>query len=110
MDVRGDDHARDGRKIPLVSTSAAKKADGTIVVALANVSLDKAQQVEFNLDGAAAPKTVTGQILSCNKVSDYNDFAHPDVVKPAVFKDAKVKKNTLKVKIPAKSIVVLKIK
>ena len=64
----------------------------------------------FNLDGAAAPKTVTGQILSCNKVSDYNDFAHPDVVKPAVFKDAKVKKNTLKVKIPAKSIVVLKIK
>ena len=110
MDVRGDDHARDGRKIPLVSTSAAKKADGTIVVALANVSLDKAQQVEFNLDGAAAPKAVTGQILSCNKVSDYNDFAHPDVVKPAVFKDAKVKKNTLKVKIPAKSIVVLKIK
>ena len=86
MDVRGDDHARDGRKIPLVSTSAAKKADGTIVVALANVSLDKAQQVEFNLDGAAAPKTVTGQILSCNKVSDYNDFAHPDVVKPAVFR------------------------
>ena len=110
MDVRGDDHAKDGRKIPLVSTSAAKKADGTIVVALANVSLDKAQQVEFNLDGAAAPKAVTGQILSCNKVSDYNDFAHPDVVKPAVFKDAKVKKNTLKVKIPAKSIVVLKIK
>ena len=110
MDVRGDDHAKDGRKIPLVSTSAAKKADGTIVVTLANVSLDKAQQVEFNLDGAAAPKTVTGQILSCNKVSDYNDFVHPDVVKPAVFKDAKVKKNTLKVKIPAKSIVVLKIK
>ena len=60
--------------------------------------------------GVAAPKAVTGQILSCNKVSDYNDFAHPDVVKPAVFKDAKVKKNTLKVKIPAKSIVVLKIK
>ena len=110
MDVRGDDHARDGRKIPLVSTSAAKKADGTIVVALANVSLDKAQQVEFNLDGAAAPKTITGLILSCNKVSDYNDFEHPDVVKPAAFKDAKVKKNTLKVKIPAKSIVVLKIK
>ncbi len=60
------------------------------MVSLANVSLDKAQQVEFNLDGAAAPKTVTGQILSCNKVSDYNDFEHPDVVKPAAFKDAKV--------------------
>ena len=110
MDVRGDSHAKDGRKIPLVSTSAAKKADGTIVVSLANVSLDKAQEVEFKLDGAAAPKAVNGQILSCKKVTDYNDFEHPEVVKPAVFKDAKVKKNTLKVKIPAKSIVVLKIK
>ena len=110
MDVRGDSHAKDGRKIPLVSTSAAKKADGTIVVSLANVSLDKAQEVEFKLDGAAAPKAVNGQILTCKKVTDYNDFEHPEVVKPAVFKDAKVKKNTLKVKIPAKSIVVLKIK
>ena len=110
IDVRGDQHAKDGRKIPLVSTSAAKKADGTVVVSLANVSLDKAQEVEFNLDGLKAPKAVAGQILSCKKVSDFNDFEHPEVVKPATFKDAKLKKNTLKVKIPAKSIVVLKIK
>ena len=110
MDVRGDDHAKDGRKIPVVSTSAAKKADGTVVVSLANVSLDKAQEVEFSLDGLKAPKTVAGEILTCKKVSDFNDFEHPDVVKPATFKDAKLKKNTLKVKIPAKSIVVLKIK
>ena len=110
MDVRGDDHAKDGRKIPVVSTSAAKKADGTVVVSLANVSLDKAQEVVFSLDGLKAPKTVAGEILTCKKVSDFNDFEHPDVVKPATFKDAKLKKNTLKVKIPAKSIVVLKIK
>ena len=109
MDVRGDSHAKDGRKIPLVSTSAAKKADGTIVVSLANVSLDKAQEVELALEGATA-KAVTGQILACKKVSDFNDFEHPDVVKSAAFKDAKLKKNALKVKIPAKSIVVLKIK
>ena len=73
------------------------------------MSLDKAQQVELKLDGAAA-KAVNGQILACKKVSDFNDFEHPDVLKPAAFKDAKLNKNTLKVKIPAKSIVVLKIK
>lgn len=110
MEVRGDSHAKDGRKIPMVSTSAAKKADGTVVVSLANVSLDKAQEVELNLDGMKAPKAVTGQMLSCKSIADYNDFEHPDVVKPTAFKDAKLKKNVLKVKVPAKSIAVLEIK
>ena len=91
MDVRGDDHAKDGRKIPLVSTSAAKKADGTIVVALANVSLDKAQQVEFNLDGAAAPKTVTGQILSCKQGERLQRLRTPGCSEAKVFKGCKSK-------------------
>ena len=40
--------------IPVVSTSAAKKADGTVVVSLANVSLDKAQEVVFSLESLKA--------------------------------------------------------
>lgn len=109
IDVRGDDHAKDGRKVPVVSASAAKKADGSIIMSLANVSLDKAQELSIALDGSNA-KTVTGEILTCKKIGDYNDFEHPDVVKPEAFKGAKVKKNILQVKIPAKSIVVLNIK
>lgn len=89
----------------------SQKADGTIVVSLANVSLDKAQRVELNLDGMRqSPKTVNGEILTCKNITDYNDFEHPQNVKPSVFKDAKISKKALKVKIPAKSIVVLKIK
>jgi alpha-N-arabinofuranosidase len=42
-------------------------------------------------------------------VTDYNDFEHPDVVAPKEFKDAKLKKGQLTVKLPAKSIVVLNI-
>ena len=111
MEVRGDSHAPEGRKIPLVSLSSAQKADGTIVVSLTNVSLDKAQRVELNLAGMRqSPKTVNGEILTCKNITDYNDFEHPQNVKPSVFKDAKISKKALKVKIPAKSIVVLKIK
>ncbi|MBR1427569.1 MAG: hypothetical protein IJ582_00865, partial [Prevotella sp.] len=43
-------------------------------------------------------------------ISDYNDFDHPERVKPETFKDVKVKKNSLKFKIPAKSIIVLEVK
>ena len=110
MSVRGDEHATDGRNIPLLSVSAAKKADGTLVLSLVNVSIDRAQEAELVLDGVAGFKNISGQILSCVKVNDYNDFEHPDRVKPTAFKDAKLKKNTIKAKIPAKSIVVLKIK
>lgn len=107
--VRGDKHAKDGRKIALLNTSAAKQTDGSIIVSLANVSLDKAQKIDINLDGYTG-KTVTGRILTCKNVTDYNDFEHPEVVKPADFKGAKLKKNVLTAEIPAKSIVVLNIK
>jgi len=43
-------------------------------------------------------------------VADFNDFQHPDVVSPKEYKDAKLKKGVLTVKIPAKSIIVLNIK
>ena len=76
---------------------------------MANVSLDKAQKIDINLDGFTG-KTVTGRILTCKNITDYNDFEHPDVVKPAQFKGAKLKKNVLTAEIPAKSIVVINIK
>lgn len=109
MQVRGDSHAQGGRKIPMLSTSAAKQADGTVIISLANVSLDDAQDVEISLDGMSA-KTVSGRILTCKTVADYNDFDNPNAVAPTEFTGAKLKKNVLKVKVPAKSIAVVNIK
>ena len=93
--------ARDAgyRPCPQLSGSAAKTKDGSIVLALTNVSLDKGQTVEFNIDGFKA-KTVSGRILTSKKADDYNDFVNPDVVAHGV----------LTVKIPAKSLIVLELK
>jgi alpha-N-arabinofuranosidase len=96
------------RSLPLVSASAAKTATGAIVLSLTNVSLDKDQELDVNLDGYKA-KQVTGRILTAKNVADYNDFEHPDKVAPIDFKGAKIKQNRLTVKLPAKSIVVLTI-
>ncbi len=97
------------RKLPLVSASAAVQKDGSIVLSLTNVSLDKSQNVSVSLPGFKA-KSVSGSILTAAKVADYNDFQHPSVVAPTAFTDAKIKKDQLSVKLPAKSIVVLTIK
>lgn len=95
--------------IPAVSASAAKKQDGGYIISLVNPSLDKKQEVEIVLDGANI-KSFEGEILTSKDIKTYNDFDNPNKVTPAVFKDAKVKKNKVSVKIPAKSIVVLNLK
>lgn len=96
-------------KIPSVSVSAARKTDNGIIVSLANTSLDKAQEVNISFDGTDV-KSVTGSILTSKNVTDYNDFDHPETIKETVFNKMKLSRNTLKAKIPAKSVVVLNLK
>jgi alpha-N-arabinofuranosidase len=104
-----DETRSDGyRTLPLLSASSAKTKDGSLVLALTNVSLDKDQTITINIDGFAA-KSVSGRILTSKSVADYNDFEHPDRVAPREYKDAKLKKGELTVKVPAKSLIVLTI-
>ena len=110
MDVTVDSmKVRDNRIVPLVNTSAAKQTDGSIIISLSNIDVDKAHEMTINLNGYKA-KEVAGRILTSKDVTDYNDFENPNKVSPVEFKGAKLKKNVLTVKLPAKSIVVLNVK
>ena len=100
---------RENQTIPTIYSSAAKTKDNSIVVSLANISLDKTQDIDIVSD-LSTINNITGEILKCKNISDYNDFEHPQTITPHVFKDMKIKKNIIKIKIPAKSIVVLNIK
>jgi alpha-N-arabinofuranosidase len=97
------------RPCPMLSASAAKTTDGSLVLAITNVSLDKDQVIDFQIDGYQA-KQVSGRILTSKNVADFNDFQHPAVVAPKAYGDAKLSKGVLTVKVPAKSIVVLSVK
>lgn len=97
------------RTLPLVSASAARTADGTIVLSLTNVSLDKKQRINIDIDDTKV-KSVSGRILTSKNVADYNDFDNPSRVSPAEFRGATLKKGKLTVELPAKSIVVLTVK
>jgi alpha-N-arabinofuranosidase len=103
-------HENGQEPIPEVSISAAKSTDGSLVVALANVMIDQKQDVDITLDGASGLKTVTGDILTAKQLNDYNDFDHPNTITTQAFNGAKIKGNHLKVSLPAKSIVVMKLR
>lgn len=109
-DVQCSSHSFEkGLPIANLQSSSAKTTDGTIIVSLANIDLQKGQEVALALDGYNA-NSVCGEILTAKNITDYNDFNHTETIKSENFTGAKIKKNQIMVKIPAKSIVVLKIK
>ena len=109
-DVQCSSHSFEkGLPIANLQSSSAKTTDGTIIVSLANIDLQKGQEVALALDGYNA-NSVCGEILPAKNITDYNDFNHTETIKSENFTGAKIKKNQIMVKIPAKSIVVLKIK
>lgn len=93
------------RNVAMVNASASQK-DGKINISLANIDLDKAQDLTIDLSSISAKK-VSGRILTSKNITDHNTFENPNIIQPQEFKDAKVVNGKLQVKLPAKSIVVL---
>ena len=71
-------------------------------------NVENAQEVIVNLPGIEAKKAV-GEILTSKDVTDYNSFENPEKVKPAPFKEVKINKGVMKIKLPAKSIVTVEL-
>ena len=108
LDIITDKKEIRERQIDIVNVSASKK-NGSIHLTLANIDLDKERNVEIDLSDARM-NNVNGRILTSQKITDHNTFENPNMVKPVEFKEAKISKGKLSVKLPAKSIVVLEVK
>ena len=100
---------RDDRIVPTVSATASRDDEGTVHISLANIDLENTCDVEIALGGVKG-KSVSGTILTTGNIDDHNTFEQPDKVKPADFNGARLVKGTLKVTLPAKSIVTLSIR
>ena len=91
----------------MVSASATRAADGSAVhLSLANTSPAQGVTLTVTLAGLA-PKAVAGRVLTAAAIDAHNTFDAPDAVRPAAFGGASVKGDTLEVRLPAKSVVVL---
>ena len=106
--IKTDDYSYNNEKLPAVSASASKDSTGKTHLSLVNIDSKKPQTitVTFN-EGKYA--TVKGRILTSGKLQDYNSFESPEKIKPAEFKGAELKGNTVSVKLPPFSVVVLEL-
>jgi len=91
--------------VPSVSTSAARTADGAIVLSLVNTDPNKPARVTVKIQGAAAKK-ITARVLTTDAMNAHNTFDAPETVKPAAFNGGKLKGDSWVFDLPSKSVVV----
>lgn len=109
LTIKTADYKVGAENMPAVSASASKDSLGRTHISLVNIDAKKAQDISINLQGGSY-KIVNGRILSSSKLQDFNSFTDKEKIKPVAFKGAALKGNTLNVKLPPFSVVVLELK
>jgi alpha-N-arabinofuranosidase len=96
---------RDGDiELPMVDVSAARAADGTMVLALVNLDPQRPARVATNLKGKAQ-----GRVLTAAQMDAHNTFDKPNALVPAPY-SAGADASPLTLDVPAKSVVVVTVK
>lgn len=109
IQLKSNDYTFGNEKLPAVSASASKDANGVTHISLVNIDFNKAQEITIDVRGSNY-SSVTGRILSSKKVQDYNSFDEPNKIQPVPYTGAKLSGNSLKLQLPPNTVVVLTLK
>jgi alpha-N-arabinofuranosidase len=107
-DLKSEEYVLGKDKIAALYASASLAQDGKINLSLVNVHATKSMEVECELRGAREKK-VTGRILTASALNSHNTFDHPSNVTAADFNGVAISQGRLHIKMPAKSIVVIRV-
>ncbi|MDZ7291968.1 MAG: alpha-N-arabinofuranosidase [candidate division KSB1 bacterium] len=99
-----------GGAIPALNASASRDALGRLHISVCNLNPNKSVQLECELSGADKIKSVSGEIITAERMNAYNDFGKTEAVNIQPFKKFTLKQNNLSIELPAKAIVMLELK
>ena len=108
LHLESPEYRHGDQAIPAVSVSASRDKAGKVHVSLVNVHPTEAVAVTCEIAGPAA-NSVTGRVLTGDKLDAHNTFAEPSVVEPQAFDGAKLVDGRVSVDLPARSVVVLEL-
>ena len=97
-----------GKTIPALNASAARAKDGKVYVAVANMDPQDGVELDVDLGGLKA-QAVSGQVLTAQAMDAHNVPGQPAAVAPVDFKGGKIVGGRLKLSLPAKSVVVVRL-
>lgn len=107
IEFESENYEYNGETIPALTVSASIK-DEVVNITLTNANPEKAIAVECDLGKDF--RSVSGQIVTGKEITDYNDFGKEEKVSIADFKVKKPENGTLKLEIPAHSVVLVQLK
>ncbi len=96
-------------ELPKLFESVSEDENGTITITLTNNSLEAAEDLEIVLTDNAKKFKVTEASVVTGKMADHNTFEAPEVVKEAAFTDYTLTDAGVKVKVPACSVLMLRL-
>jgi alpha-L-arabinofuranosidase len=102
------DYEMGGKKIPLVSASASRNAEGTVHLSLCNAHPTDPQPLTIPLRGGNFGR-VTGRIVTADAMTAHNTAATPDAVTAQDFTEAKLADGAITLELPAKSVLVFSV-
>ncbi|HKJ86289.1 MAG TPA: alpha-L-arabinofuranosidase C-terminal domain-containing protein, partial [Spirochaetia bacterium] len=101
-------YERDGEAIPAISASASRNEAGELLVTICNLHPTADSQIGCDLRGVNVGRAA-GRVLTSDSMNAHNTFESPDAVSPEAFNAFELADGRLRVTMPAKSVVSLKL-
>ena len=108
VEIKCGKYTSGANSIDAISASASVK-DGIVSVTICNLDPVNSQAISFDVQGLKTA-TVTGKIVTANKINAFNDFGKKEEVSMTDFNNAKLNKGMVDATIPAKSVVLIQLK
>jgi len=108
--VQSEDYTDGEYHVPSLSVSASKNKAGEINITVSNVTLDKDLQTTITLEGLEEFDVKKSDIITANKMNSYNDFGKDEEVNISDFDGVAKNGNSIQVKIPSKSVMLITLK
>jgi alpha-N-arabinofuranosidase len=96
-------------KISQLSISSSMNSEGDIHISLCNLDPSNEAEIECEILGADI-SSVSGSILTSDKMNARNTFDNPNAITEAAYNDVKLSDNKLYACLPPKSVVVFRVK
>jgi alpha-N-arabinofuranosidase len=102
-------YTKENMNMPLLNGSASIDSLGTINITLCNLDAENEQALQVELNQKDL-KNISGEIITGDKINSINDFGKPEEVTLKEFSGFTRKNNAIELKLPPKSVVLIKIK
>jgi alpha-N-arabinofuranosidase len=109
IELTAPEYKIDQKSVPSLSVSASRTADGELHISIVNLDPNRAAEISTTISGATV-KSITGEVLTDQRMNAMNTFENPNAIKPVSFKDYKFQGSQLSLNIPAKSVVTLEVR